>query len=96
MNENKQKPTPTSALLAYVFYHGCLRFQLSYHVLNFNTLCCLIYNTSKNDSVAGSANNGKVLITKIVVYFTRSLYYFLDTLDKTLNKIPIKNFKRFL
>ena len=61
VNENKQKPTPTSAWSAYLFYHGCSRYQPNYHVLNFNTLCCLISNTSKYDSVAGSANSSKNL-----------------------------------
>ena len=41
-----------------------------YDVLKFTTLCCPISITSKNDSVAGSANNSKVLVNEIAVYFT--------------------------
>ena len=96
VNENKQKLTPTAAWPAYLVCHRFPRYQPSYHVLNFTTLCCPICNTSKNDSVAGSANNSKVLVNKIAACFTtHTEIHSLDTLDKTLNKIPIKNFKRF-
>ena len=84
VNENKQKPTPTAAWSAYLLCRSFSRYQPSYHVLKFTTLCCPIFNTSKNDSVAGSANNSKILVNKI------------DTLDKTLTKNTIKKFKRFV
>ena len=74
---------------------GCSRYQPAFHGLNFNTFCCqIIANTSKNDSAAGSANDSKVLVNKIVHCFTSCSFF--DILAKALTKIPIKNFKRFV
>ena len=42
-----------------------LRYQPSYCILTIETLCCLIFRTSKNDSVAGGANNGKMKVTSV-------------------------------
>ena len=41
-----------------------------------------------NDSATGSANNSTTATCK-----QNCCYSFLDTLDQTLTKIPIKNFK---
>ena len=95
VNENKQKLTPTAAWSGYLLCRSFSRYQPSYHVLKFTTLCCHIFNTSKNDSVAGSANNSKILVNKIDV-FVLQLIHSLDTLDKTLTKNSIKKFKRFV
>ena len=63
-------------------------------IIFFNTLCCLISNTSKNDSVAGRAKSSKNLLTKLL--FVLQVVHFFDNLDKTFTKIPIKNFKSFV
>ena len=62
--------------------------------MRFNVLICPVVNTAKSDSVAGSANNSKVLENKSVVCFT-SYFLLTHSLD-TLEKTPIKKFKRFV
>ena len=59
------------------------RHQPRYHVTNFDTFCFARTKTSKNNRVSGS--------TEQIVFFAS---YFLDTLDETLTKIPVKNFMR--
>ena len=94
VNENKEKPTPTAASSAYLLYSSCSRYQPSYHVLNYKTLCCHISNASKTDNAAGSANNSKIIVKKML--FVLQVIHFLDTLDKNLTKIQTKKFKRFV
>ena len=67
MKTNKNRRQLPLDQRTYVLCHSFLSYQPSYHVLNFTILCCLISNTSKNDSVAGVANNSKVLVNKITV-----------------------------
>ena len=98
LNENKQKLTPTAAWSGYLSCRSFSRYQPSYHVLKFTTLCCPIFNTSKDDSVADSANNSKILVNRIDVFVLQLIHFLssLDTLYKTLTKNTIKKFKRFV
>ena len=56
--------------------------------------CVVLYPILQRMTVYLAVRTIAKLVNKIVVCFTR--YSFFDTLDKTLTKIPINNFKSFV
>ena len=65
--ERKQTETVTfcgSMSVRIMPCHNCSGYQPSFHFLSFNTSCSHVPNTSKNDSVAGSAKNTKIIVNE--------------------------------